>query len=263
MHAIIRITAAITLSTLAASPLYAALDSTSQSLLHTLDQTPDTAGELIYRGGTYPQKGAAAQPLFNYERRVSGRAGGLTATHLTRNPVGQLIVIESAQVTDGYQLQRFTAVNQQSDFSGSVEVSADGRQLHYALLEQGQASSAVEEVDVPVVTGPSMHGFILQHWDQLKAGASLPVRFVVLQEKQTYGFDIRFEQSADGQTSFSLTPSNWLIRLAIEPLHVVFDSQAKTVVRYEGRVPPMQEVDGELQDLDARVEYTAMTPSYR
>lgn len=255
--------ALFTLLAVAASPAHAQLDSISLAQLYTLDQSPANAGELIYRGDTYAQDGSNGQPLFRYERRVAITPAGLTASHLTRNPAGELMVIEVAKVTPDYALQRFETINQQSDFSGSVEVSADGRQLHYSLLEQGVASSADEEVDVPVVTGPSMHGFILQHWDQLKTGTSLPVRFVVLQEKQTYGFDIRFEQEAQGQTVFSVTPSNFLIRLAIEPLKVTFDTSARTVVRYEGRVPPKQELDGKLKDLDARVEYKAITASYR
>ena len=263
MKSHLQISTVAALLTLSANPLYAALDSSSQIRMQVLQDTPAAAGELIYQGDTYAQDGSADQPMFRYQRRVASNAAGLTATHLTRNPAGELMVIEVAEVGPDYALQRFETLNQQSDFSGSVEVSADGRQLHYRLLEQGVASSADEEIDVPVITGPSMHGFILQHWDQLTAGSSLPVRFVVLQEKQTYGFDIRFEREAQGQTVFSVTPSHFLIRLAIEPLQVTFDSTTKTVVRYEGRVPPKQEVDGELEDLDARVEYTAITPSYR
>jgi hypothetical protein len=34
-------------------------------------------------------------------------------------------------------------------------------------------------------------------------------------------------------------------------------------VRYEGRVPPMESVDGKLKNLDARVEYTSLAPVYR
>ena len=252
-----------TLLAVAASPAHAQLDDNSLAQLQSLGQSPANAGELIYKGDTYAQQSSSEQPLFRYERRVAMTPAGLTASHLTRNPSGELMVFEVAQVGPDYALQRFETINQQSDFSGSVAVSADGRQLHYSLLEQGEASHADEEVDLPVVTGPSMHGFILQHWDQIKAGSSLPVRFVVLQEKQTYGFDIRFEQEAQGQTVFTVTPSNFLIRMAIAPLKVTFDSSARTVVRYEGRVPPKQEIDGQLKDLDARVEYTAITPSYR
>ncbi len=108
-----------------------------------------------------------------------------------------------------------------------------------------------------------MFGFILKNWDPLVAGKTLPVRMLVLQDKTTYGFDLKFEKLANGQASFTVTPSSFLIRMAIAPLRVVFDANTKTAVRYEGRVPPMEAINGKLKDLDARVEYTTVTPAYR
>ena len=65
------------------------------------------------------------------------------------------------------------------------------------------------------------------------------------------------------ETEESHSADNFFIRLAIAPLRVVFDANTKTAVRYEGRVPPMENVSGKLKDLDARVEYTSITPAYR
>jgi hypothetical protein len=44
---------------------------------------------------------------------------------------------------------------------------------------------------------------------------------------------------------------------------VVFDANTRTPVRYEGRVPPMENVAGKLKDLDARVDYTQASVTYR
>ena len=54
-----------------------------------------------------------------------------------------------------------------------------------------------------------------------------------------------------------------MIRLFVAPLTVVFNSTTRNVVRYEGRVPPMLQVDGKLKALDARVDYTMHAASYR
>jgi hypothetical protein len=86
---------------------------------------------------------------------------------------------------------------------------------------------------------------------------------LVLKDKTTYGFDLKFEKLANGHASFSFTPSNFLIRAAIAPLRVVFDVSTKTAVQYEGRVPPMESVSGKLKDLDARVEYLPVAATYR
>jgi hypothetical protein len=91
----------------------------------------------------------------------------------------------------------------------------------------------------------------------------MPVRMLVLKDKTTYGFDLKFEKKSNDQVSFTLTPSSFLIRMAVAPLRVVFDANTKLPVRYEGRVPPMENVLGKLKDLDARVEYTMVAPIYR
>ena len=252
------------LGLLAASAAHAELDAPSQARLAALQTSPEASGELIYQGATFALEHPSAQPLFRYERRLnSSDANSWVATHLTRNPKGELIILESGQFTPAYELQRFTVINQQGGFSGSAQVSADARHLHYSLNDNGKITSADEELDLPVITGPSMHGFILQHWDALLAGNSLGVRLIVLQEMQTYGFDIRFEQQVDGKASFTVTPSSLLIRLAVAPLRVVFDADSKNVLRYEGRVPPKQEVDGQLKDLDAGVDYVSVAAHYR
>jgi len=87
---------------------------------------------------------------------------------------------------------------------------------------------------------------------------------VVLDALRSYGFDIRQTRHADdGQTTFSITPSSWLVRLVIAPLRVTFDNTTRHVLRYEGRVPPMLEADGKLLTLDARVLYSEYAARYR
>ena len=233
------------------------------SKLEALQTSPESAGTLVYRGDTFTQRAPAGAPLYRYERRVLSAPNGLTASHITSEPAGRVIIVESALVSPHYETLRFEATNQQSGFTGSVQISNGGRHLEYELNDNGKRSTASEDVADPVVCGPSLFGFILKNWGPLAAGTSLPVRMIVLKEKTTYGFDLKFERLANGQASFTVTPSNFLIRMAIAPLRVVFDANTKTVVRYEGRVPPMENVSGKLKDLDARVEYTSITPAYR
>lgn len=253
------------LALMTTAPVYAALDAPSAARLQALEANPAQAGALIYRGATFAQNASAGQPpLFRYERRVAATPTGLEAAHLTRDPAEKLVVAETAQFDARYALQRFTVQNQQLGYSGEVQVSADGRQLQYSLNDNGTLSTAEEKIDAPALTGPSTFGFILAHWAELAAGKTLPVRFIVMKEKTSYGFDIRAEPvAANGHASFVLTPSSWLIRRFIAPLRVVFDASSKTAVRYEGRVPPMQWVGGKWVDLDARVDYTTVAPSYR
>jgi len=231
--------------------------------LKALQEAPESAGSLVYRGSTFSQRTPTGAPLYRYERRVLTAPKGLSASHITSDPAGRVIIVESALVSNDYEIQRFEAANQQFGFTGSVQISNGGHHLEYELNENGKRSIASEDVSDPVVCGPSMFGFVLKNWDPLMAGKTLPVRMLVLKDKTTYGFDLKFEKLANRHAYFTFTPSNLLIRMAIAPLRVVMDASTKTVVRYEGRVPPMESVSGQLKDLDARVEYTPVAPTYR
>jgi hypothetical protein len=254
---------AVITSLLTAVASHAQLPPPALSILDAVQTKPESAGALVYRGSTFPHRQSVGNPLFRYDRRVLDTATGSTASHITSDPAGRVIILESATLSNQYDVRRFEVTNQQSGFSGSVQVSNDGRRLEYELNENGKVSKASEDVSDPVVCGPSLFGFIQRHWEPLNAGATIHVRMVVLQEKTTYGFDLKFGKSTNDQAMFTLTPSNFLIRMAIAPLTVTLDVRTKSPVRYEGRVPPMESVDGKLKSLDARVEYTSVSPVYR
>lgn len=247
----------------AASTLLAQPDAAGKARLDTLRQTPEVAGEAIYQGAVFAQTPGIGKPLFNYERRVGTHVGGLSASHITRDAVGSVIIVEEARFTPAYAVQRFEASNLQAGFSGSVEVSKEGTHLEYSLSQNGKLTKAAEDVSDPVVTGPTLHGFVLQHWDALASGQPIAVRMIVLAEKTTYGFVVRKHAAADGVTAFSITPASALVRMFIAPMKVSFDTTSRALVRYEGRVPPMQAEGGKLKSLDARVEYTMHVPVYR
>lgn len=252
-------------SLMAAGPAHTELDELSAERLAVLGATPIMAGELIYRGDALAQKGSGPEPspLFRYERRLNTIPSGFEATHLTRDPGQQLVIVESAQFTAEYRLQRFAVQNQQLDYKGMVHVSSDGRRLRYSLNNKGVVSTAEEQISAPAVSGPSLFGFILEHGSELAAGKTIPVRFIVMNEKQTYGLDIRQESATKEHVVYSIAASSWLIRPLVATMRATFDSASKTWVRYEGRVPPKQTLAGKLADLDARVEYTAVATVYR
>ena len=263
LHTLANATSFIGLVLVMASLAHAELDRTSAARLATLSAAPEQAGELIYQGATFAPELTRPDPLFRYERRLTKTPNGFEATHLTRDPAQKLVVAESAQFNAAYQLQRLVVQNQQLAYSGEVQVSSDGRHLRYSLNDAGVVSTAEESIDAPAVAGPTLFGFILAHGSELGAGKSVPLRFIVMNEKQTYGFDIRQASAAKGRVVYSITPSSWFVRPFIATMRAAFDTNSKRWVRYEGRVPPMQTVDGELKALDARVDYTAVAASYR
>ena len=252
------------LAALLAPAAQATLQPAAAARLQALQQSPENAGAWVYDGVVLPLAAPSGPALFSYQRRVQPAGDGLVASHLTRDALGQVLIVEAATVSADYRLRRFEAVNRQLGASGSVEASPDGRQLHYRLAEGDRVRSASEVIDAPAVTGPSLHGHILQHWDALSAGQVRTVRFVVLSRLESIPFEIRRAGAEDsGRRAFTITPARWWLRLAIKPLRVEFDGATRQVRRYEGRVPPMQQVDGSLKPLDARVDYPRHASIYR
>lgn len=251
------------LLTLACPFARAGLDESAQLRLQTLGAHPALAGELIYRGRTFALDSAASDPLFHYERRLRETPAASTATHLTRDPAQQLVVVEEAQFGPHYQLHRFVALNRQLGYSGEVALSRDGRHLRYRLVDNGVTTLAQETIDRPAVSGPTLFGFILAHAAELDAGQTVPVSMIVLKDKRSYGFDIRREAAGADQVVYTLTASSVWLRPFIATMRLVVDSSRTRVLRYLGRVPPMSGTAGKLSELDARVEYTPAAPAYR
>ncbi|MGQ0709945.1 MAG: hypothetical protein ACT4NV_09385 [Rhodoferax sp.] len=263
VHTTPRAAACAALLWMLACPARAALDAPAQVRLQALGAAPSLAGELIYQGRTFALDASGPEPLFHYERRVLVTPLALIATHLTREPTQRLVIAEEAQYSPGYRLQRFSAYNLQLGYSGVAQLSPDGRRVRYSVNDKGVASTAEESIEHPAVSGPSLFGFILAHAAELATGRTVPVRFIVLKDKRSYGLDIRQESATPEQVVYSISASQWWLRPFLASMRLVVDADRRSIVRYEGRVPPMRTVTGTLADLDARVEYTPVAAAYR
>ena len=235
---------------------------TSEALdsLTRLQQAPAAAGQAIYEGSVFALDGRTT-PLFRYERRVQPVAGGLKSTHITFDPAGKVVVTQSATHSDAYELTRAEMVHGQTGVSGSVQ--ANGDQLTFTLVEGGTSSVATERATAPVVSGPTMFGYIVTHWDELMRGEALPIRFAIIERQETIGFTLDRIPAAPGRTAIRMRASNWLMRLAVPSTAFEFDTATRKIIEYIGRVPPMEVINGGLKTLDARVSYEFKAPAFR
>lgn len=226
-----------------------------------MQQLPERSGERIYEGLVYSLDTTRREPMFRYDRRVRVERGSLVSTHITKNPEGTVVVTQTAHHDSAYRLTRANMIQRQSGLSGSVEVK-DG-ELSFILIDNGRVTTATEKLTDPVIAGPTTFGFIVTHWDTLLAGASLPVRFAVLERNESIGFILDRVPGNAGGVTVRMRPSSAIIRLAVKPTYFTFDSTSRKVLGYDGRVPPLEEVNGKLKTLDARVRYTFYVPTFR
>lgn len=236
------------------------LPGTSKQRLFSLERQPAAAGEQIYEGQVYALDGRL-DPLFRYERRVSESGDTVTSTHITHDPTNAVVVVQSAVHSPGYDLRRADLIHGQSGVTASV-VIANG-QATFTLDDGRDRTTSTEQIEAPFVAGPTMFGFIQEHWDDLVARRSLPIRFAVLERGESIGFVLDTVDAPTGRTIVRMRPSSPLVRLAVAPTYFQFDSKTKRILEYTGRVPPFEDRDGRLTTLDARVAYTFRTAEFR
>lgn len=223
-----------------------------------LDSMPETAGELIYTGQVVPN--GATNSQFQYERRVAVGPDTQTSTHLTyTSDAPELVVAQQAEHSADYSLIRFEELHAQTGVVSSVRVLDEG-ELEFAVTRDGETERTREDMSDPVVVGPTLFGFVLTHWDALLRGEEIPVRFAVTDKAQTYGFILRLSSATPATTIIEFAASSMFVRMAIDAMSIVFDTETRTPRRYIGRVPPRLEG---LATFDAAVDYELSGAEYR
>jgi hypothetical protein len=215
----------------------------------------------IYQGDVFPLRGPAAHPTFRYERTVEARNGDLVSTHVTRDASGAIALDESAAHSETYALAEYTLRRNQLGQHGTVRI-ADGRVVFH-LVDGPRHLHAVEPDRGATVVGPTLVGHVVQSLPALRAGGTGRVRLAVLDRLETIGFDLRAVDAPPGTTRIRMTPSSFLLRLVIAPIHFTFDAATDKLVRLEGRVPPKLRIGHRWRDFDARVEYRFLAEAYR
>ena len=232
----------------------------ARARLQAIDRSPASTGDQIYEGRVYALDGRTV-PLFAYERWVRPEGRTLTSTHITRDATGAVVVVQSASHSRSYELQRADLLHDQSGVTASVVIA--GGEATYTVDDGVRITTSRETVRDPVVAGPTMFGFILAHWDALNQGASLPIRFAVLERGQSLGFVLSRVGASEGRTVIRMTPSSPLVRLAVSPTYFQFDSRTRQILEYTGRVPPFERQGDRLAALDARVTYRFVDAAFR
>mgnify|MGYP000988844408 CR=1 FL=1 len=219
-------------------------------------------GSLVYEGTVFPLEASDPPPAFVYQRRVdTSRRDAWVSTHVTRDTEGRIAIAESAVHSPDYELASYTLHHDQLGRSGSVSV--DGERVVFTLSDAAGIETASEPRQGPVVTGPTLVGFILRHLAEIRAGAVVPVRFAVLDRKETIGFDLAMLERDGGLTRVRMKPTSFLFSLVVDPIDFTFEDSTSKLLRLEGRVPPKSTARGGLDDFDARVEYRYVAEAYR
>lgn len=219
----------------------------------------DPAGAPIYEGTV--RRDAADPPLFRYERHVLDLDRGVRSSHRTFTPAGEPVLLHQADHSASHALVKFHEVQSQTGLVGWVDVAADGTATFQTTVN-GRTRTRVEGPGDPLLVGPTLFGYVREQWDSLLDGEVHPIRFVVLDRRRSYRFALQAVDGQDGTRTFEMVPTSLLVRLALPRTTLVFDPDG-TIVRYTGRVPPLEAVGRRHEPLDATVTYALAADAYR
>lgn len=214
---------------------------------HTAPVVPQ-APHRIYVGSVSRAQGP---PIFRYTRDVDLRGDTQLSVHRSYAAAdGELVVAQAAEHDGDYALHRYVETHRQLGVTSGVRVTDEGA-LEFSTHRQGRTRTRSEPARAPAVVGPTLFGFVSRHWADLAEGSTVQVRFVVAERRRSYPFTLRMETSSERPTVVVMTANNPLLRMSVRPMRMTFDPRTRTIVRYEGRVPPRWNK----RPLDARVDY--------
>ena len=198
---------------------------------------------------------------FSYERRVKQNGALLTSSHITLNMDGTLAMLQSAEHTPDYSLKSFVSYQNQLGEVGRVQVEGD--KVSFQLLQGITEKNNIEIAKSPVVVGPTLVGFILVNLEQLLRNKKIDFRFAVPERLETIGFSVeQIKSDISGQIKIKMSPSNFVIALAVKPLYFSFDAKSKQLVAFVGRVPPKVKINNAWKDFDASLQYEYFSDDY-
>jgi len=237
------------------------LDPSDRSTVDERVAALERSSELVYTGVVRPRD-AEAGASYTYRRYVHDEGTERIASHVTYEGSGEEVLVLHQTRSGPAGLRRFDEWHGQTGLVGSVEVD-DEHTATFDVVVRGKRTRRIEPGRVPVHAGPTLFGFVLDHWDTLSAGGAVPLRFAVLADARTYRFVVRRAAVDEATVVFRLRASDPLVRIVVPPMDIVFDRHLRAPVRYEGLVPPSRVVRGRLRPFDARVDYTLTDAPYR
>ncbi len=226
-------------------------------VLAGVPHAPEAYGSLVYNGAVFPFLATERTPTpdFTYERRVRHSSDDLlTSTSFTKGHDDRPALIQVAQSDRAYRLGHYTEYQFQTQSVGRVTVDADVVTLRW--LQDDRERMAQERLTLPVVVGPTLFGFVREHWAPLLAGRTVPFRFAVPERLETIGFEVEriSPPQADGDIHVEMRASSSLMRLFVKPIVISYTADG-ALRALDGRVPTKRATADGWADFDAHVEY--------
>ena len=122
--------------------------------------------------------------------------------------------------------------------------------------QDAKVKHKVETVREEALISDSLPVFLADHFDELKAGAIVKFRYLVVPRLETVGFKFSRESAGEFQgkkvVRIKMEPTSWVIAQVVDPLTFTVESEPPhRVLQYWGRTTPKIRSGQSWRDLDA------------
>lgn len=215
------------------------------------------AGQVLV-GRVYSQGSKQPQLLYNFRRTATREDGALHVTRTYTYPDGKVAAVETATYRDG-NLVAYGLDEKQIDAHGSLKIDGNAfagqGSVEFSYTDGGTTKTGSEKLSGPTVINDDITAYMEAHWDDLMAGKTLNVRYLVIPRLETVGFSLSKagEDNWSGRdvVNIKMDPSSFFIGLLVDPVYFTFDKNTGELIQYTGRTTPKIKKDGEWQPLDA------------
>ncbi len=221
-------------------------------------------------GFIYPKinngEDVAAEPAYRFQRQVlEGVAGARTAVSRYQDMEGKEVVFESVEYVGG-DLKRYVFKQRQINQEASFEVR--GTKGLFTLKKQVKGKgekieTASRDLEPEVVVIDQLIDKMREKWASLMKGDDYEFRFVVVFNKDVYGFEVFKDKEIDygGKPAvvFKMKPSSFFISMFVRPLYLTFERDGeRRILEVDGRMPIKHFSDdgsGDYSDIEAILRF--------
>ena len=193
--------------------------------------------QLAYQAPAYEVKTDALLYTENFSL-FKNEVGELIASVNYVSPENEVLGIKKVKFKYSRLAPEFETIQYSRDLIEGV--TYDGDEL--VLYRQFISTQVREEKRVPIqpniVADAGFHYFILQEWDSLISGGSIPIQFALPNQLKLYPLLVKYKGERQWNSravqSFEIVFGNVLFRWLVPPIRLRYDSETKALLSFEG-----------------------------
>jgi hypothetical protein len=112
------------------------------------------------------------------------------------------------------------------------------------------------KIEDSFITGPVAEAYLQKNFPTLLDGKIVYAHFGIFELLKVVDFYFKKKSATDKELVVKMEPDNFFISLLVDPIYLTFDKATKTIVRFKGRTPLRQKVEGEWKPYDAEIIYS-------